>query len=402
MFRSFQSGSGRIAATLVSVLLLVDLAWSGSYKVLHVFQKNSQIPSSGLIVDTAGNAYGTTAKGGFNNAGTVYELSPTTGYQIIYAFSGHPDGRNPQGNLVIDSAGNLYGTTVYGGAFTNCNGGLGCGTVFELTPPKNGGLWTETILYSFSGGDDGSNPQAGVILDAGGNLCGTTGGGGSFEAGTVFQVTREPNNQWTQTVLYTFMGNGADGGSPLGGLVIDPAGNFYGTASKNGPLNGGVVFELFPSQGGEWTYEVIYAFDALFGPDGNSPATGLTFDGSGNLYGTTVLGGTFGFGTVFQLTNNQGSWTENLLHNFAGGNDGASPLGSLVLDTSGNIFGTTQQGGGSQSLGTAFKLTTGQWRENVFPFQSVPGRGAHPAAPLLLDGTGGIYGTAEVIFKIMQ
>jgi uncharacterized repeat protein (TIGR03803 family) len=277
-----------------------------------------------------------------------------------------------------------------------------------LTPPPNGkGAWAETILYSFSGSSDGAAPQAGVILDAAGNLFGTTRDGGSFGAGTVFQLVHGTNDQWSQSVLYTFMGNGADGGSPLGSLVFDAIGNLYGTASRGGPLNGGVAFQLSSTGDGVWTYLVIYAFDALFSPDGNLPAAGMVFDGAGNLYGTTKAGGQFGFGTVFELISDSGDWTETILHSFAGGGDGATPLASLVFDNLGNLYGTTSAGGGIPvGAGTVFRLSPreGNWTEAVFRFASKNEAGAVPTAPVILDDSGGVYGTASlepgVVFRI--
>ena len=378
-----------VVATLIS--LASGVTWAGSYKVLHTFGQLANTPSSGLVLDAAGNAYGTTAKGGYNNAGTVYQLSPTTGFHIVYAFSGHPDGRTPQGNVVFDSAGNIYGTTVSGGAFTNCNSGLGCGTVFRLTPPKNGGLWTETVLYNFTGGVDGSSPQAGVILDAVGNLYGTTAFGGALGAGVIFQVMPS-GNTWTENVLYTFTGGDGDGGFLQGGLIFDTDGNLHG-------MSGATVFELSPS-GEQWVFNVIHAFNPKQG-DGAGAAAGLTFDSTGNLYGTTTFGGEFGFGTVFELTNDSGTWTETILHSFASGRDGASPQASLTLDASGNLYGTTQQGGGQNNLGTVFKLQqdNGAWQELLFRFQ--PNQGGRPTTPLLLDSAGRIYGTAPgVVFRI--
>jgi uncharacterized repeat protein (TIGR03803 family) len=168
----------RILAVSGIVLMSATVSWCAGYRVIYKFGQLANVPSSGLVVDAAGNGYGTTARGGFKNAGTVYQLSPVTGFHIIYAFSG-PDGRQPQGNLVLDSAGNIYGTTATGGAFTKCNSGQGCGAVFKLAPPASGqGPWTETVLYSFSGKDDGESPQAGVVLDPTGNLYGTTEFGG--------------------------------------------------------------------------------------------------------------------------------------------------------------------------------------------------------------------------------
>ena len=242
MFRaSFQPVLRRILAVASLILLSASIAWSSSYKILHSFSgRSASNPSSGLVADKAGNGYGTTSAGGFNHAGTVYQISPKTGFSVIYGFSG-PDGRQPQGNLAIDAAGNLYGTTVYGGAFnTGCNN-QGCGTVFRLAPPTNGGAWTETVLYSFSGGDDGANPQAGVTMDPAGNLYGTAMNGGSGTVGVVFRLEPDQGGLWTETLLYTFVG-GPDGGNPVSGLAFDGPGNLYGAASNGGPGNGGTVF----------------------------------------------------------------------------------------------------------------------------------------------------------------
>ena len=171
-------------AVAALVLLTATNAWSGGYKVLYNFNSTNKNPSSGLITDAAGNGYGTTSGGGHDDSGTVYELSRTTGYHLLFAFSNSgPGGRQPQGNLVFDSVGNLYGTTVYGGANKTGCSNAGCGVVFELSPPVNGGLWIETVLYSFccqANCTDGANPQAGVIFDSAGNLYGTTEDGGDF------------------------------------------------------------------------------------------------------------------------------------------------------------------------------------------------------------------------------
>ncbi|MBZ5572513.1 MAG: hypothetical protein LAO09_11630 [Acidobacteriia bacterium] len=347
-----------------------------------------------------GNAYGTTAAGGFlgGQAGTVYQFSPTSGYHVIYAFSG-PDGLKPQGNLVIDAAGNLYGTTVYGGAHKSGCNGLGCGTVFELSPPSNGGTWTETVLYSFTGGDDGANPQSGVILDLAGNLYGTTEFGGARGVGTVFQLSPGPGGTWTENVLY---GMEQGGGGPIGGLVLDAFGNLYGTTCCFGPQNGGTAFELSPFLD-SWTYTLVYAFDSSDGSnDAINPDAILVFDEAGNLYGTATAGGNFGRGAVFELSQVSGKWTEEILHSFAGGRDGATPMASLVLDNAGNLYGTTYEGGNvkeacPQGCGTIFELSPsfdGQWTERGFRFPGDAKLGAQPTAPLVIDGVGNLYGTA--------
>ncbi|MBZ5570866.1 MAG: hypothetical protein LAO09_03180 [Acidobacteriia bacterium] len=394
MFRQpFPPVLNRILAVASLILLSATLAWSGSYKVLHDFSgRLAKIPSSGLVLDAKGNAYGTTAEGGFHagKGGTVYQLSPQTGFNIIYGFSG-PDGMTPRGNLAIDADGNLYGTTVSGGGNkTGCNG-AGCGTVFRLSPPTNGGTWTQTVLYSFKGGDDGANPQAGVVVDSAGNLYGTAMNGGTNDFGTVFQLAPGPNDTWVENLVHTFAGN--EGGLPQGGLIFDAAGNLYGTS-------GATVFEITPTGGG-WSFIPLYFFNPRNG-DAAGAETGVIFDANGNLFGTSSFGGAFNLGTVFELTQSQGSWTEAIIHSFAGGSDGAKPESGLVLDSAGNLYGTTFAGGGNgcsgNGCGTLFELIPGQggqWTERRFSFPGgVPNRGVQPASTPLLAG-GHIYGTTS-------
>lgn len=412
---SLRSARNRIVIVAL-IALSTTLAWSASYKILHGFSgRLASNPSSGLVVDKAGNGYGATSAGGFNNAGTVYQISPKTGFSVIYGFSG-PDGRQPQGNLVIDAGGNLYGTTVYGGANkTGCNN-QGCGTVFRLSPSANGGTWTETVLYSFVGADDGSNPQAGVVLDSEGNLYGTTEFGGNGGCGAVFQLTPGANDQWTETVVYAI----GEGCNALGSLIFDSSGNLYGTVSTSGPNAGGLAFELSPQQNGTWLYTRLYAFNGFSGSkDAAGPQAGLTFDTEGNLYGATVAGGDFGFGAVFELIPAQGQWTEKVLYSFSGGSDGATPEASLVFDAVSNLYGTTVSGGSpgfsclGHGCGTVFQLTpggNGQWTERHFTFPGSGDLGIQPTSPLILDKTGHVYGTTTsggplgegVIFRISR
>lgn len=375
----------------VAVLLSPMIASAGPYTLLHVFQSNPQ-PSSSVVFDAKGNAYGTTGYGGGqNNAGTVYQFSPTSGYHTIYSFNGN-DGSQPFGGLAADSAGNLYGTTASGGAFT-CSDNSGCGTVFRLSPPSNGGVWTETTLYNFSGGDDGFLPAFGVILDAKGNLYGAANQGGTFQCGLVFELSPFGNDQWIKQTLYDF---GDDGCSPESDVTFDSAGNLYGTTILGGMWNAGTIFQLSPSPGGSWSYSAIHEFNPNV-KDGFRPEGGVIFDSAGNLYGTTSGGGDTGWGAVFELTPDEGSWTENILYSFAGGNDGAVPIYDLVFDTLGNLFGTTNNGGGSKGYGTLFRLTPNQdgtWTERSFSMGNGP-RGVNPIGPLLLDGKGHAYGTTS-------
>jgi uncharacterized repeat protein (TIGR03803 family) len=408
------------------LLTMAPKSWAAAdYKVLYSFTSKNSNPSSGLVTDAEGNAYGVTSGGGVENSGTAYELSPTTGYHLLHSFGPKdPAGQYPVGNMVLDATGNLYGTTYYGGnSGQNCALHT-CGAVFELSPPSGGaGQWTETVVYSFcskAGCMDGANPFSGVILDSAGNLYGTTSGGGNNGSGTVFELSQSSDG-WTEDVLYRF-GNGKDDGSnPEGALVFDSIGNLYGSTAQGGESGAGTVFELSPGANG-WTEAILYSFDF---EDGYGP-NGVVMDPAGNLYGSTNQGGIFtcsgadGCGTVFELTPSDGNWTETVLHNFGDGRlDGILPLAGLVLDASGNLYGTTYRGGGSQGCqsrygcGTVFKLSPGvggQWTETLFRFPESGLLGGVPAAQVTLDSTGNVYGTTTlggtdgvgVAFKITQ
>jgi uncharacterized repeat protein (TIGR03803 family) len=303
--------------------------------------------------------------------------------QTIYSFTGTTDGRNPLSSLVMDAAGNLFGTTFVGGAY-------GAGEVFELTPHSAGG-WSESVIYSFTGGADGADPYfADVIFDASGNLYGTTVGGGSYNLGTVFKLTPTASG-WSETVLYSFSG-GLDGANPYAGLLFDTVGNLYGTTYSGGANSVGTVFELMQRTPGQWIEKVIHTFK---GKDGNAPAGGLVFDHKGNLYGVTQGGGNQGFGVVFKLTPSAHAWTEEILYSFTGGRDGGFPYAErLVFDPSGHLYGTTE-GGGAFQFGTVFRLSergTGFWKEQVL--YSFDGKvAANPWSGLVLDEQGNLYGT---------
>jgi uncharacterized repeat protein (TIGR03803 family) len=303
--------------------------------------------------------------------------------QTIYSFTGTTDGRNPLSSLVMDAAGNLFGTTFVGGAY-------GAGEVFELTPHSAGG-WSESVIYSFTGGADGADPYfADVIFDASGNLYGTTVGGGSYNLGTVFKLTPTASG-WSETVLYSFSG-GLDGANPYAGLLFDTVGNLYGTTYSGGANSVGTVFELMHRTAGQWIEKVIHTFKVK---DGNAPAGGLVFDHKGNLYGVTQGGGNQGFGVVFKLTPSAHAWTEELLYSFTGGRDGGFPYAErLVFDPSGHLYGTTE-GGGAFQFGTVFRLSergAGFWKEQVL--YSFDGKvAANPWSGLVLDEQGNLYGT---------
>jgi uncharacterized repeat protein (TIGR03803 family) len=344
-------------------------------EVLHNFNySDGTNPEGALILDTLGNLYGTTSQNGATGAGTVYELLPNGsgqwGYQVLYEFCslpGCPDGAIPQSGLLLDAAGNLYGTTSQGGNF-GC--GHGCGTVFELSPTSGGG-WIENVLYTFSGGSDGATPLAGLVMDAAGNLYGTTSSGGSNSiycsqgCGVIFRLQQGTSGEWTQSVLHSFCAvNGCLDGAVPNGLAFDDAGNLYGTTSQLGRYDGGTLFQLTPTRGG-WTGKLLHSFGKH--PDGVSPNPGLVFDRAGNLFGTTNKGGANNSGTVFQLkpgTNDQ--WTEKILHSFCTATnclDGAFPAAGLTVGPADHLYGTSFTGGAGQ-LGTVYVLlpdANGRW-----------------------------------------
>ena len=319
-------------------------------------------------------------------------------FKTLHKFTDGHDGGNPVSGLVLDSAGNLYGTTV------KCCGSGTAGVVFKLTPNPNGS-WIENTLYTFcsvTNCGDGSSPMSGVIFDAAGNLYGTTtDGGANHGRGVVFKLMPHPDGSWTESVLYTFCtGDCLDGSTPHGTLIFDHKGNLYGTTLLAGPHGGGTVFKLTPNSDGSWTQSVLYGFG---GNDGNGPYDGVIFDAAGDLYGTTFFGGANDLGVAFKLIpESDGSWKERVLHSFAGGADGVYPFGGLVLDQSGNLYGTTQNGGNNQcsqmGCGVVFEISPqsgGGWKEKVLLSFDVRG-GARPFDTLIFDHAGNLYGTAQL------
>jgi len=368
---------------------------------IHSFEaSDGRTPLASLVMDARGNLYGTTVAGGNYDAGVVFELQPVSGgtwiFSVLYNF--HSDGINnidgfePVSTLILDKAGNLYGTTKFGGngpCFYDGPGASkgapkgeipsGCGVVFELSPHA-GGSWSERILYNFQGGPDGGLPYAGLVFDHKGTLYGTTfeggdpsnGGCASYYdggCGVVFSLSRS-GGAWKQNVLYAFQGQ-SDGANPAAPLILDHRGNLYGTTSGlDLDFNyNSTVFELSPASAGPWTETTILAFSVDGSGTGIAPFAGLAFDRAGNLYGTTYFGGdptsadagaappkVGGGGVVFKLSPSQcGTWTETLLHSFAGSPDGFGPASGTVLLRKGALFGTTSSGG-SANFGTVFKV----------------------------------------------
>ncbi|MGA2904820.1 MAG: choice-of-anchor tandem repeat GloVer-containing protein, partial [Candidatus Korobacteraceae bacterium] len=393
---------GLRSLAIFAVILLATSTWAATNwneKVLYSFSGGDGARPIGLIFDAAGNLYGATEYGGTYGYGTVFKLSPAAGggwtEKVLHSFNRNgTDGAEPLAGLIRDDHGNLYGTTWGGGAGSNCGTG-GCGTVFELSPTAGRG-WTETVLHNFdNNGADGVDSSAGLIFDAGGNLYGTTQLGGTYNNGTVFKVSPGEGG-WTETVLYSF-GSVNDGGTPIAGLMLDAVGNLYGTTWGGGTYYYGTAFEVTPTTGGGWTEQVLHNFGN--GTDGRYLSAGLIFDAAGNLYGTTAAGGTYSYGgTAFELTpNGSGNWTEQVLYNFCPDwpncADGYYPYAGLIFDAAGNLYGTTSYGG--TGGGTVFELTPaagGGWTETVLlNFNGTDG--AYPYAGLIFDAAGNLYGT---------
>jgi hypothetical protein len=330
---------------------------------------------------------------------------------ILYSFQNGNDGAQPLASLIMDKDGSLFGTTAGMGG-DPCQ--PPCGTVFKLSPPIGaGGAWKFRVLYDFTGGSDGGIPHGNVIFGPDGNLYGTGVRGREIGlGGVVFRLKRPavPDGQWKYEVLYHFRG-GFDANAPQGGLIFDKSGNLFGTAALGGQFSNGAVFEASPPirRGGNWTESIIYSFGS--GADGFFPLAGLAIDGAGDLFGTTEFGGTFtsycqsGCGTVFELSPApHKTWTYTVIQKFDGKTDGATPEDPLLFDGSGNIYGTTLEGQGNASGGyggAAFELTPppakGQnWSENVlYLFPEYLYDAGYSSAGLIFDSAGNLYGTSQ-------
>ena len=346
--------------------------------------------------------------------------------KVLYSFQGGKDGSLPAGGVVFDSAGNLYGVTTDGGL--SCPS-PGCGTVFQLAPPaKKGDPWTETVLHVFNG-NDGSRPAGSVIVDAKGNLYGTTayGGsgtclllGGNVGCGLVYELSppAEKDGRWKYSILYNFQG-GKDGQYPVQNLTLDATGNLYGATLYGGGYQGicnapfylycGTIFEVRPptKKGAKWKESVLHAFKS--GDDGASPNGGLVIDSKGTIYGTTFYGGNengvckygvvgVGCGTVFQLTTTQERvWTEKIIHRFQGGNDGDNPAAGLIFGKNGDLYGTTLTGGPRGGGGTVFRVTqakkSGSWNKTTLYGFDGTGGGLDVESSVIFDSNGNLYGT---------
>jgi uncharacterized repeat protein (TIGR03803 family) len=384
---------------MLAVVLVVSVsqAHGQTYKILHVFGSGSDGagPSGGLVADAAGNLYGTTESGGTGNCngfgcGTVFSLTQTNGAwteTVIHSFQGS-DGMGTLMPPTLDAAGNVFATTPQ--CLSGCNG-----SVVELIPQQNG-TWSEKVLHAFGSPPDGGFPFSGVTFDAAnGTVYGDTqqGGIGQFGFGTVYAFSGP--NYSNYSILYSFNPKEVSADSNPGGgiLALDAAGNLYGTATNY--LEQSTIFRLSPNQQGGWTETILYRFAEI--ENGSDPVGGVILDASGNLYGATYSGGPLNgnYGVIYKLASNQdGSWTFSVLYAFQGGNDGSFGSSAPTFDSAGNLYGTTQYGGTDHN-GTVFKLTPtvqGQWTKTILHnFNRLDG--ISQLSKLWLDGHGNIYGT---------
>lgn len=361
-------------------------------------------PYAGLTIDKAGNLYGTAYTGGDLSCdapwgcGTVFELKRTGSsfvFNVLHNFLSGTDGSWPASRVVFGPDGALYGNTYEGGDGSNC-GSVGCGTVYKIQPPATFCRttlcpWLETVLYSFQGEADGYWPWTGgdLFFDPSGDIYGTTPytTSGSDIYGVVYELKRS-GDSYTQSVLHSF--SGSDGSQPLGGVVADSAGNIYGTTGAGGPDDKGVVFELTYVAGTGWTETVLHNFSG-YPNDGDTSYGGLIADSAGNFYGTTYLGGSNGGGTVFELVRGNGGWSFVTLYSFTA--PACGPLAGLAMDAAGNLYGTTWCDGVNQA-GSVFELSlvNGSWKYTSLHDFDISD-GYQPRSSVVLDKSGNLYGT---------
>jgi uncharacterized repeat protein (TIGR03803 family) len=377
---------GAIAAFALAFIVIMTLtmarpAQAQTESVIYTFCSMTHCddgtgPQSNVIMDAEGNLYGAAVFGGANDRGTVFKLDPTGTLTVLYAFCSvgrHcSDGSEPTSGLVRDSAGNLYGMTFAGGAYDQ-------GTVFKLSSDG-----TLTTLHSFiQNGIDGYQPNAGLLRDSSGNLYGTTPWGGAYKLGTVYRVT--PSG--TENIMHSF-GDRTDGRGPEGVVpVMDQLGNIYGTTEGGGTSYDGTVFEITAGGG----YSILYNF----GPtktDSIDPTATLVIDSKGNLYGTALYGGQYNEGTIFRVTH---SGTETIIHSFQNnGTDGFDCHAPLVRDAAGNLYGETYSGG-QNGFGTVFEVNASGVETILHAFANDRTDGFNPLGGLLLDSAGSLYGTTS-------
>jgi uncharacterized repeat protein (TIGR03803 family) len=389
-----------VLTVLAMALAFVSGAWAKpKFRILQHVGGNL---SGGLTLDAAGNVYGATCAGGPNEDGTIFELVKDQKWAIsvLHTFDGS-DGTCPNGGLIFDAESNVYGTTEQGGAYRG-------GEVFELSPGRGPNpTWTFSVLYSFCqeyGCPDGAPPDAGVTLDAQGNLYGTTGGGGANDGGVAYELTSTQDG-WEYTVVHTFgvPSGHSDGANPGDAVVLDASGNLYGTTGRGGEYGLGTVFVLTYNSG-QWTEDLLWQFS---GKDGAGPVVPVTLDGKGNIYGTTAGGGDFCdgefCGTAFELTpNSGGGWKRHQMHGFVKPQGGFYPSSGLTMNAGGDFYGTTAAGGTGacgNGCGVVYKLAPragGKWKYTVL-HEFTGQYESPPTGQLALDAKGSLYGDAYFI-----
>jgi uncharacterized repeat protein (TIGR03803 family) len=373
------------AATLLTMGLFPCNGAMATEAVLYSFPDAGSGQPTGRLLSHNGSLFGTATGDISHCCGQIFELTQSNGVwteKTLLALGG-AYGTNPWAGLIADSHGALYGTTAYGGTGNS-------GTVFKLH--KLAGSWVAEAIWEFGTASDGQDPFGELLIAPTGAIYGTTGFGGrgcyQSGCGTVFELTHE-RRAWREKVLHRFRKATGDGVTPVGGLVMDRAGNLYGTTFLGGAVGLGTVFELSPSVAG-WKERVIWSFGS--GSDGKCPEDTLVQDADGSLYGTTFYGGAGGYGAAFQLVKSGDVWNEFVIHNFSGGNDGANPFGGLRVNRAESLYGTTTAGGLEQQ-GVLFKLSpsNGTWTETVL--HTFGGSdGVKPEGSLILEG-GELYGT---------
>jgi hypothetical protein len=433
----FRSAIGPLGFLVAVLALIAPASAEWKEKVLYSFQGGTDgaTPAGGVVFDAAGNLYGATTDGGSSNCpgiaqcGTVFQLQPppekgdswTENQLYIFKGKNSNDGETPAGGVIFDQAGNLYGTTAYGGS-GDCillGTAVGCGVVFQMKPPRTkGGDWTETVLYSFKGGKDGYLPQGNLTFDGAGNLYGATeygGGYGSCNApyyqycGTIFELSppETKHGKWTEKVLYSFK-SGTDGANPNGSLVLDSKGAIYGTTYAGGnqdckadsSVGCGTAFELkLPAnKGATWIEKMLHRFaDA---DDGAQPGAGVIIDANGSLYGAAE-GGAKGGGVVFRFAiTGDGRWKETVLYDFTVGPEGGYDPSVTLFGKSGDIYGTTNVGPGESVAGSVFRLNPSSREDSAWAISILHGfrnrpDGAFPNTPLIADESWSLYGATQ-------
>jgi uncharacterized repeat protein (TIGR03803 family) len=378
------------------------MTWAQTETVLWNFSDSNgdgKAPwSNFLISDSKGNLYGVTGQGGTNSTGMVFELSPGSNGSypetVLYDFNadGSSDGAGPYGSMAFDKSGNLIGTTSGGGAGS-------AGTVYKLSP-KSGGGWTENVIYSFSTtGGDGQYPAAGVTIGKNGALYGTTAFGGANSAGAVYQLTKTTKG-WSEKVIHSFGASG-DGAYPYGGVMLDALGNLYGTTSIGGAVGYGSVYRLKPTKSG-WTETLLHSFTDQNGDGSGMYYVNIISDAGGNLYGATAFGGANNTGTVWELvySKTKDRYSEKVLYTFGStsSGDGNYPYGGVVMGKPGTLYGTTENGGSTSNSGTVYRLTKSgnKWTETILHnFAGGSSDGEDPSANLLRNANGALFGMAQ-------